>query len=451
MRPADSAHGRSSPLLLPTFLGIAALFLISNLIDIRRAQEVRRTSNEIVDNMVASIELVSRMWRDIDRVHVLVEHYIAERDPSARTRIEEEIARTDADREAAMRAYAPLTTLPSEAEAWETLRSDAAALDEPIRQVLAFASRNRDEQARAAMRPLEDRYRAVGHEAATLIELNRNAAEMAAKRIDRLQRSSVRLLGGLALLGTLVTLSIGLWARRLVQRREHELARYSSLLEARNRELDAFAGRVAHDLRGPLTTISLAGSRLASLDAEKTALLQRAVARMTTLIDDLLALSRLEGTAQEETGDPAAAASDLREDLEARVKREGATLRIDVESATLPCPQGLLRQVLWNLADNGLKYRRPATAAEIEIRGRPTDGSYELRVTDNGIGMSPDEARHAFDPYYRAKRLREAKGTGLGLSIVKRVVDACGGTISLHSELGRGTTCVIRFALKRRD
>src|SRR6185369_16467771 len=105
-------------------------------------------------------------------------------------------------------------------------------------------------------------------------------------------------IGLCALAGTAVA---GGWASRQVARREEALSLSARMLEERNRELDAFAGRVAHDIRGPLTTISLATSALAvtAPQEERTAdILRRGVKRMEALVDDLLMLARIESQAR---------------------------------------------------------------------------------------------------------------------------------------------------------
>ena len=124
-----------------------------------------------------------------------------------------------------------------------------------------------------------------------------------------------------------------------------------------------------------------------------------------------------------------------------------ATLELEVEPARVCCGEGLLTEALANLADNALKYRRPDAPPRITISGRGNGRRYELRVADNGIGMSPDERRQAFSPFYRALRDREVHGTGLGLSIVKRIAEANGGEVAVESTLGEGTTFVIRLLL----
>ncbi|MCU1276899.1 MAG: integral rane sensor signal transduction histidine kinase, partial [bacterium] len=145
--------------------------------------------------------------------------------------------------------------------------------------------------------------------------------------------------------------------------------------------------------------------------------------------------------------DPATAAAAVREEQAGRVAAAQATLRVDVEPALVRAGEGLLIDVLSNLADNATKYARPEVAPEIEIVGRVCDRIYELSVADNGMGMSPDEARQAFTPFYRAMRASNTPGTGLGLSIVKRVAEANGGSVTLRSTLGRGTTLVLRLQL----
>jgi signal transduction histidine kinase len=175
--------------------------------------------------------------------------------------------------------------------------------------------------------------------------------------------------------------------------------------------------------------------------------LRRAVERMEALIDDLLALSRI--GAEEKVGacDVSTVAEQVREDLLPRIESEGATLRMDVAQGQARGSEGLLRQALANLVENAVKYRRPEASAEVEVVGRSLGLGYQLRVSDNGLGMSPEETARAFEPFYRAKRAPTTPGTGLGLSIVKRVIEASGGSIQVESQLGRGTTFVVTLPL----
>jgi len=100
-----------------------------------------------------------------------------------------------------------------------------------------------------------------------------------------------------------------------------------------------------------------------------------------------------------------------------------------------------------NLVENAVKYHRPEVAPEVSISGNAVDGRYDLRVSDNGLGMSKEEAAHAFEPFYRSPRTQDRPGTGLGLSIVKRIVEVSGGTVSVASTVGQGSTFSVDLPL----
>jgi signal transduction histidine kinase len=403
----------------------------------------------VVATAMKGIELVHRMRADMYKQQRLVDAHILATDTRTMAEAEAKIAEIEADFAEAASAYEPLATYTGEVEIWQRLKDDVAAIQKPLAGALALSRENRDLDARAALSGIEAGLAAIEIDVDDVIRISDKEEARAAARVKGLQNSSFASSIGLQLVAVLLTLSIGLWGTRLVREREDVVQRYALALETRNRDLDAFAGRVAHDLRGPLSTISMAVSVLAKrLPAEATTggVLERGVAHMEAIIYDLLALSRIgESAARGGVGDPARVVEQVRDDLAARLGSDGVTLQVAVEPAKVQCAEGLLRQAVSNLADNAMKYRRPEAQAEIEIRGRAVGREYELRVSDNGVGMSYDEARQAFDPFFRALRVREQQGTGLGLSIVKRVIEASGGSVAVDSRLGQGTTFVIRL------
>jgi signal transduction histidine kinase len=289
----------------------------------------------------------------------------------------------------------------------------------------------------------------VGRDCDELIAINDRAATATLVRF-----SSVRMRLALTLVGTglgalLVTWLLGRWASRQVARREEETLRQQEALEARNRELDAFAARVAHDLRGPLTSMTLATDRLrAHPPDEKRPLeiLQRGLLQMESLVEDLLTLSRLDAQAGGHC-DPAAVVAALEDEFAPRLSEHQGRLRLTVTPADISCGEGLLRQVLANLLENAVKYRRPEVPPEVEVSGQAAGRGYELSVSDNGLGMSEEDAARAFDPFYRSPETKDLPGTGLGLSIVKRVAQASGGTIALRTRPGLGSTFTINLPL----
>jgi signal transduction histidine kinase len=423
------------------------IFGLVNVVGIYVASISQRERRSVVEDAIVSVELVARLARDIDQKRILLGEHILESKPEAMARIEKKMAVVDADFAAAARAYEPLANYEGEAAAWTTLKRHVEALREPIGRVLTLARKNLDSEALRELRAAEGRFALINRETETLIRINRAEADRVSQRLGTLQQQTGIILGALTAAGIALVLFVAVLVSRLVRRREEEMVRLLSMLEERNRDLDAFAGRVAHDLRGPLSTISLAAEFFDERQPNQQkarATLQRGVTRMEVLIEDLLALSKIDAESRGEGCNPAAVAATVGEEATPRVAKEGGGLHTAVDPDRVRCSEGLLRQVLWNLVDNAVKYHRPDARPEIEVRGRVAGAMYELSVSDNGIGMSPDEARHAFEPFYRAQRAPDTQGTGLGLSIVKRVVEVTGGTVSIDSQVGRGTRFTVQ-------
>lgn len=449
LAPGRTHKRRSKPLLLLAFLVIAGVFITADWAVVYRLRNIERGTHAIVESMLASVEQVSRMGRDVARERRFIDAHILENEPARMTSIELEIVDVQADFDKTATAYQFLATLPGEKATWERLEASEKSMAIPIQELMKLSRQNEDAQARDALHLLQPRFDEITDDVDELIQINRQGAEHQVQLVTQLQRSVTRLQTLLSVAGILMTSMVGWWAVRLVGQREEQLVENSAMLEARNRDLDAFAGRVAHDLRNPLNTINLAAIKLAHqvpTGDETAAILHRGVSRMDALIQDMLTLSRA-GSQGGDVCDPAKAVAGVCEDLSLRLKNDGGTMHVNVVPARVRGNEGLLRQALWNLVDNAVKYRRPDVAVQVELAGRMERHNYELRVSDNGIGMAPDESRKAFEPLYRAPGSRQVTGTGLGLSIVKRVIEASGGSVSVHSKLGQGTTFVINLPI----
>jgi signal transduction histidine kinase len=314
---------------------------------------------------------------------------------------------------------------------------------------MALSRQNEDRAARGVMAGVESHFEQIDQDLDELIAINNRGAHASLARYGDIQRQliSTLVIDGLASL--LLTVLVGLWAWREVAGREEEMTVTTDSLRVQNRELDAFAGRVAHDIRGVLTTISIATATVCQTmppDDRSAEILRRGARRMEALVDDLLAFARADAAGFGQC-DPAEILAQVRHDLAPRLEPKRASLHVSVAPAEVVCHGGLLRQAVTNLIDNAMKYHREGVAPEIHVVGATFEGGYELRVTDNGLGMSKEEIERAFEPFYRSSRVHELPGNGLGLSIVKRVVDTIGGSVSVESRLGEGTTFVMRLQL----
>jgi two-component system OmpR family sensor kinase len=448
-RPAE-VLSRKRLVLRGGFLLIIGAFVLSNVFSLFQMGAVGRRNHVIVANLLSSIELVSRIARDIDQKRLLVDAHIFESTRQDMKAVEAKMANVDADFASTAAAYAPLANQPGEHAAWKALEANVSAIQQPIQRVLELSRKNEDAEARAGMVLLDGRFDDIDRTADLLVRINRDQADTALANLRKLRVRTSAIVVAIALGGTVVALFVSAWVARTLRRRDEEVRDAALLLEQQNRELDAFAGRVAHDLRGPLTKISLSASQLAKHVPERKetfSILQRGIERMASVIKDLLTLSHIT-TAESARCQPADVAGAVEEDLRPTVESAGGILHVDVAPATVRCQDGLLRQALWNLGENAVKYRRHDVRLEVTISGRPSDGSYELRVSDNGAGMSPDEARSAFEPFFRGADVRSSvPGTGLGLSIVKRIVEVSGGSVAIDSKPARGTSFIVRIPL----
>jgi signal transduction histidine kinase len=223
-----------------------------------------------------------------------------------------------------------------------------------------------------------------------------------------------------------------------------EMAHHLEKVEALNRELDSFAGRVSHDLRNLLSPISLAASLLPrSLDKPDltrslTVKIQRGIDRSLAMMDGLLAFSR------SGTPDPFAVCSvvdvvnEAAEQLEPLATRIGATLDRRVEDIQIACSRELLNVIVLNLLGNALKFMEGCERRAVSISARAVDDSCELTITDTGPGIPEDAQKRIFEPFYRVPGAK-APGAGIGLATVTRIVGTHGGRIAVESKLGRGT------------
>jgi signal transduction histidine kinase len=443
---------RSRLIYFAPFAGIALLLASMGVVVAHRVSELRKTTEEVVDDAMTDVLLMGRMGHDIDHLRLLTDEHVFETSAEGMAALDARIAAAQADFAAAAGEFESMPLLPQEQAPWNELKASRARIEPRLASVLALSRKNEDEAARRELVGLEGDFTRAADDLRVLSELNTRSAKDAVPRVVALQRSSELYLALLASLGAGLAITVGLVVTRALEARERLMHCYAQRLEASNKDLDAFAGRVAHDLRAPLTTATLTTGWLSHHSPEgehqkKLDALKRSFDRMDGIIQDLLVLSRIGPGGPTSLCDPAAAIEQLRDELTSRADRSSVSLTIDVQTASVHCSEGLFRQVMWNLAENAMKYRRNDVAPHVEICGRACGQIYELAVRDNGIGISREEARMVFEPFFRAHGGKGEPGTGLGLSIVKRAVEANGGKISVTSEPGSGSVFVAKLPL----
>lgn len=262
--------------------------------------------------------------------------------------------------------------------------------------------------------------------------------------IDVLLSLSLRLDGEgqpIGMIGYSLDISARTEAQRLLQQRSEELA-------AANRELEAFAYSVSHDLRAPLRAIdgfSQAlledyGNQLDPVGLDYLRRVRAAAQRMAELIDDLLKLSRVSRLPLQSAD---VNLSRLAEEIVAALRERQPERKVDViiEPGLLARGDpGLLRTALENLIENAWKYTRHTEAARIEIGCTRTDVETVFHVRDNGVGFDMRYAENLFTPFHRMHPASEFEGTGIGLATVQRIIQRHGGRIWAQASPSQGAS-----------
>jgi signal transduction histidine kinase len=217
-----------------------------------------------------------------------------------------------------------------------------------------------------------------------------------------------------------------------------------------------FVANASHELKTPAASIQAAAETLRTAAIDDPAVvpqfaqqLEQEAVRLSRIVSDLLDLSRLEtGSELAETVDLGAVLRDEGERFEEEASESNVTLAIDagVASPIRGSARDLVLMVR-NLVDNAIRYTRPGGRVDVSLRTE--DSSVVLTVADTGVGIPSRDLPRVFERFYRVDRARsrETGGTGLGLSIVKHVVENHGGTVSVESELGRGSAFEVRLPI----
>lgn len=230
--------------------------------------------------------------------------------------------------------------------------------------------------------------------------------------------------------------------RQRSERLERDLQREREVYHMRDRLISM----ISHEFRAPLTAINTYASTVLSyLDRlppekinEKLNGIVGQVQRMTDLLEDILRLKEGQALNFNPEDIPLPAFCQRIADTLVMVDAGRHPLTIEVEEGRLHADPRLLEHMLTNLLSNAFKYSPPYSS--VTLSARRVENTWQIAVSDSGIGIPEDELPHLFDLFYRASNAHAYPGTGLGLSIVKDYAERHGGSIAVRSVLGAGTT-----------
>ncbi|NWL11017.1 GAF domain-containing sensor histidine kinase [Paenarthrobacter nitroguajacolicus] len=233
-----------------------------------------------------------------------------------------------------------------------------------------------------------------------------------------------------------------------LQHRTVQLDRTYAELRHSNAKLAAFAGRVSHDLRIPLTTI-LGYVELVEddPDVEPNSTAARYLdrigssgRRMLGMLEDVLSYSRVGGAIQPAQVSLREVTEEVARDL--GIENDGV---VEVQDLRLHADRGQLRTLLQNLLSNAMNYRSPDRDLRVRISGVSNYHGATIFVADNGKGIKPEDRSKALEPLVRLRRQGDGPGSGLGLATCSSIAKAHGGDLTLAETPDGGTTVTVSF------
>lgn len=230
------------------------------------------------------------------------------------------------------------------------------------------------------------------------------------------------------------------------------LAIFHDLTEVRRieRVRRDFVANVSHELRTPVASIKAVIETLqaGALDDREAAedFLGRAdqeVDRLAQMVEELLELSRIESgdvPLRQEAVDLISVVARAVDRLRAQSEKQSVRLALDAKAAVgqVTGDSELLERAVVNLVSNAIKFSPPG--GSVDVRVERTADAVTVSVADTGSGIDPEDIPRVFERFYKADRSRHGGGTGLGLALVKHTVEAHGGTVTVRSDRGRGST-----------
>jgi signal transduction histidine kinase len=445
-RPPPPANDRSVKLLIAVLGVVMGAFVITSLVAQRTSAKTELLSERIVSVSSPSIERLASMRSVVFEVQLALSESLRRGvDGGARlASLDRSLEALDDD----VRGYLTLPILQDEESYWRQIDAAIVRFDGAVRRTRELI---RSGELGDAQEELSTQVEPSGRE---LIEaaLNaiafhaRSSRESAAEMRDARRRANV-----FTNFSSAICVAFGIAGLILIrnQARRHRalVHAHAQFHEARAAEYEQFAGRVAHDIRNPLSAAGIATEvalRHASDERQRERLdrVRRALWRAESITSALLDFAR--AGAQPDPGARTSAREAL-EDFIAGLSPEAERLGIELCLETVPdvgvaCSPGVYLILVGNLVRNAIKYMGPAEPRRITVRVSEEGANVRTEVVDTGPGIAAEHLVSLFEPYFRVGRDRTKEGLGLGLATVRKLTDGHHGEVGVRSEPGKGST-----------
>lgn len=464
IKPSQRAHAlynHTAGWLIAALSATILAFLAATTFSQLRTDAIHDLATHMATVTAPAIEDLSRARGDLRRIETLLTLYTSDGSEAENEPFGSRISLLEVERQRLkfqrnIDAYLALPVIPGEEGVRARIADNAKIVDDQMERVVTMASSGNLAEARTILRrDLVPRAESLGLDLVHALDINGDSVRDGAIAIEHSRQSTVRIAFVVDALAVLLAIVVGLIAFQGIRRYMRLVAEQQNNLERHNEELQVFAMRVAHDIRGPLTPVAMAvdlGIKRTQDENTKKVFeaAGRSLKRVHGLVDGLLDFAKAGAVADPSSHvDAAEVLQGVVEDASRTAEAE--RIRLVLEVLPMPewrCSAAVLSSIASNLVRNSMKFMGDARVREIKVRAREVDGKGLLEVIDTGPGIAHELTTRIFEPYVRAPGT-SAPGVGLGLATVKRLAEAHGGRVGVDSRIGAGSRFWVELPVVR--
>ena len=430
-------------MLSVVFTAVIGSFLATIVIALVTSRSIGSDAETIVTNSSPSIRQLATLRGSTLETELALSDYLhrgAGR-PQLGPRVDAALAKL----RAVIDAYLALPAFPDEGTLHTELQEAWVRFDESVILTRRESDEHNDDEARRTFTALvSTRGDQLVDSALRAIEFNGQAGRTLAARIRRIRQRTVGVSIALAAFCGILGLAGAILLHRQGRSRRALVEAHANFLEDRAAELEQFAGRVAHDIRGPLATASMGAELMLRRITDEPGKQQlnrivRSLSRANAITTDLLEFAR--SGAQPDPG-ARTNVQDVLAELAAGIGPEAERAHIELRFERAPpvlvaSSKGVYLSLVGNLVRNALKYMGETATRRITVRVAAEGETVRTEVSDTGPGIPQEKLPSLFDAYFRADRSKE--GLGLGLATVKKLAEGHNGSAGVTTAVGHGS------------
>lgn len=440
---AAPTTGDQRVVLALAFAAVVGSFAAANVVVDRSSATVSHRAEEIIQVTAPNIEYLARVRDKVLEAELSLSRSLES--PAALAKNAPALDEALRDAETNAKAYFATAPTPGEHSLMLSMQQGWLQFSTAVANVRRIDPTKHEEALESFVESVEPARARLLEAATRIIEHNAVAGRDAATDIRHIRERTGRLAAVLHAVCALLAAGVAWLLHRQFLHQRSLVDAYVRSVEDRSAELEQFAGRVAHDIRGPLAAARL-GAELVGRGAgegptrEVSARVISSLGRAEAITSALLEFAR--AGAKPDPGartQVSAVLDDLASDVLDVAREARVELRIEkIPDVYVACSAGAYISMVSNLVRNAIKYMGASEVRRVTVRVELESTRVRTEVSDTGPGIPEDKLERLFDPFFRDARGIE--GLGLGLATVKKLVEGHDGQVGVESTLGKGST-----------